>query len=899
MIPLRIQIKNFISYGATQTIDFEPYNLICLSGKNGHGKSALLDALTWVLWGQARKVGGVAKADEGLVHLGQTHMMVSLDFSCGITRYRVRREYTVAAGKSYTTLDFGIIDSTDSLRPLTDKTIRATQDKIETTLGLDYDTFINSAFLRQGQSHEFSKKSAKERKDILASILGLDHFERMRRLALDKAKEAANKKEQSLALIERLKIELNEKPELSARLQQIGESLTTHATKEAATQKTLHEISEKIAVLTAQKAAVEKIEFQKQHVESILDGVIKGIREESNLYRRVLSQSRALGTHNYEDERTTLQTELQNIQIQAAKKIDLQQLHATKQEALRNYVQSIQDRYKSELEKIQLTAHTLTTSQSNVLQQMTDLEKKKMAKEAELKSVTDEITLLSRSTENKVDQGAFEKLSSALEKRKAYYHSFVSKAQWLSSQLGPLEHKKQLVHVQGTAVCPLCEQHVEDTTTLHNKFEAQERRFKHQLARLSNVIVSLKKTLIDDHAQLEALKKKVEQQKMLVVKIGELQKNKEKYGQDAAVIAQEIALQKENLGQLKQQQDRIMQEKNKVDAQFLAAQQDEFAVKMKIDVMTLNENLEKIPYNPAREKQIHEKLQHLSAAAAQQSAFTKEIALQEERKRSVTQKCTQARELIQQKKELSQVIEELAIYKTQEEHVLQLKEHTIKNLQTLLEEKELLIHQKGALEAQLATLLARENECKKEEHHLKTYSSLAEEYGAVASALSKDGIQALLIEDALPEIEHEANNLLSKLTDNQAHLTIESLRDLKSGNTKETLDIKISDAAGIRPYELFSGGEAFRIDFSLRIALSKLLARRSGTPLQTLIIDEGFGSQDEDGLAHIVDALIRIQEDFAKIIVVSHLPTLKEQFPIHFHVQKTAQGSTVTVIEQC
>jgi exonuclease SbcC len=57
MIPLRLTIKNFLSYGAdAQTINFEPYNLICLSGKNGHGKSALLDAMTWSIWGQARKL---------------------------------------------------------------------------------------------------------------------------------------------------------------------------------------------------------------------------------------------------------------------------------------------------------------------------------------------------------------------------------------------------------------------------------------------------------------------------------------------------------------------------------------------------------------------------------------------------------------------------------------------------------------------------------------------------------------------------------------------------------------------------------------------------------------------------------------------------------------------------
>jgi exonuclease SbcC len=68
--------------------------------------------------------------------------------------------------------------------------------------------------------------------------------------------------------------------------------------------------------------------------------------------------------------------------------------------------------------------------------------------------------------------------------------------------------------------------------------------------------------------------------------------------------------------------------------------------------------------------------------------------------------------------------------------------------------------------------------------------------------------------------------------------------------------------------------------------------------LQTLIIDEGFGSQDEEGLALIIDALYKIQDDFQKIIVVSHLPTIKEQFPVHFVVQKTFSGSTISVVQQ-
>jgi exonuclease SbcC len=64
------------------------------------------------------------------------------------------------------------------------------------------------------------------------------------------------------------------------------------------------------------------------------------------------------------------------------------------------------------------------------------------------------------------------------------------------------------------------------------------------------------------------------------------------------------------------------------------------------------------------------------------------------------------------------------------------------------------------------------------------------------------------------------------------------------------------------------------------------------------VIDEGFGSQDEEGLGRIMEALYRIQNEFEKIIIVSHLSALKNQFPVHFVVRKGPSGSTISVVEQ-
>ena len=150
---------------------------------------------------------------------------------------------------------------------------------------------------------------------------------------------------------------------------------------------------------------------------------------------------------------------------------------------------------------------------------------------------------------------------------------------------------------------------------------------------------------------------------------------------------------------------------------------------------------------------------------------------------------------------------------------------------------------------------------------------------------------ALLIDAAVPQIENEANRLLGRMTDHRLAVKLETQRLNQGGKVTETLDILISDELGSRSYELFSGGEAFRINLALRIALSKTLSRRLGFPLPTLFIDEGFGTQDAAGRERIVDAIASIQQEFEKIIVITHLDDLKDLFPVRIEVLKTDAGS--------
>jgi DNA repair protein SbcC/Rad50 len=169
-------------------------------------------------------------------------------------------------------------------------------------------------------------------------------------------------------------------------------------------------------------------------------------------------------------------------------------------------------------------------------------------------------------------------------------------------------------------------------------------------------------------------------------------------------------------------------------------------------------------------------------------------------------------------------------------------------------------------------------------------------YKELRAAFGKNGVPAMIIEAAIPELEESANRLLSRMTDGRMNLNFSTQKEKADGEgVIETLDIQIADELGTRSYELYSGGEAFRINFAIRVALSQMLARRAGAHLRTLFIDEGFGTQDEDGRNKLVEAINAIQEDFDLILVITHIDDLRDSFPVHVVIEKTPNGSRISV----
>ncbi|HEU4793099.1 MAG TPA: SMC family ATPase, partial [Nitrolancea sp.] len=176
MIPTCLSLRNFMCYREPVELNFHGVHVACLSGENGSGKSALLDAITWALWGKAR-----VDRDRDLLALGASEMEVSFGFILGEQEFRVTRRRG-RGGTGPLLLEIQALDG-DRWRSLTGDTVRQTQQAIDRLLRMDYDTFINSAFILQGRADEFTTKTPARRKEVLAEILNLGDYDRYEEIA--------------------------------------------------------------------------------------------------------------------------------------------------------------------------------------------------------------------------------------------------------------------------------------------------------------------------------------------------------------------------------------------------------------------------------------------------------------------------------------------------------------------------------------------------------------------------------------------------------------------------------------------------------------------------------------------------------------------------------------------
>ncbi len=849
MIPITLKLRNFMAYQDEVSLDFQGVRLAALTGENGAGKSSLLDAVTWALWGKAR-----AKRDDDLIHLGQDEMEVEYTFDLSGQVYRVIRKRD-ASKRGRSDLSLHVQDA-GGWRTLTESNIRATQSKINQLMRLEYDTFINSAFLLQGRADEFTTKPPGERKKILGDILGLEIYE----VYTERAKARAAEKEKEAASIEgqigQIETELAEEPKYQQELADAQREVEQKSQERQLAEQTLDAMRERYRAIEYKQRQLNDLcdrldRLQVDLEESVRTG--EAIQRQLDHYQAVLSR---------------------RAEIEAG----LQQLQQIK-EALSEWEHRLHQSFKlserrNELEK------ALAEARAKV--------------EAGLAQVTTTIKLLSPKAalletqrpqlrEAKIELEALQALEAERDQQRQRLGDIEKEAARLEEQNKQLkvemdEIKARLTQLaQAGSTCPVCQRPLDEsrreevTAQFKSEGTAKGDAYRANQTRL-RAIAAQQQELQQSLAEIERQLRMLPAVQSRVAKLEQSLKEAEESAQAlAAAQAQQIELQKQ------------------LDTQA-------FAVEVVAQLGEVQAELAQLGYDSSAHQQARAEAAALAHFEDENRALAEaEQRRPEESQRLQKEKARQQRLLEQQT--LDQ--QEVARLEAETKDLPQIRANLNQADESLrqLERSEREARDKVAAAKQNLKYLAdRAKQRGMLDDKLQQTRETLGIYRELQTAFGKKGVQALLIESAIPEIEDEANKLLSRMTDGRMHVRFETQREARSGdNTIETLDIRIADEMGSRDYELYSGGEAFRVNFAIRVALSKVLARRAGARLQTLVMDEGFGTQDVQGRERLVEAINAIQDDFEKIIVITHIDELKDAFPVRIEVWKTNEGSRVAI----
>ncbi|MDT8304526.1 MAG: SMC family ATPase [Anaerolineae bacterium] len=992
MIPIRLQLTNFLSYRGTTELDFDGLDLTCIAGHNGAGKSSLLDAMTWALFGRSR-----SKSDDDVVNriAGRNgeQAEVRFEFLLEGDHYRVMRQKQ--PGRT-TSLELQICAGDGDWRTLSEPGVRATQTAIEQLLRMNYDTFVNASFFLQGRADEFTTKTPGKRKEILAELLGVNRWDSYRdavhqRLQLEEGRRAVID-----AQIEAIELELAKEAE---RCEALAEAEARHAALAAQ-----REVKEKLVeqMRHVQSAIVQ----QKQQVKNLHAALVRGearlaeLEQASEKRRAELAQAEALlqdapairagyeawqvaerewkGWQEKADAYHALQRERRphELAVESARSRlqQQQQEHLARQaevaamageqttlaesiaetraalaklEAQRSALAAQQDAFhdaRAALQKLESQRQLWQQEQKqldlrrrevNVLQQAEgEVRANREQAEQELARLDEKAVQLAQQREQyaralgdldrlRNEQPALEEQMKRLRQRidqledeaggscptcgqpltETHRQEVLAAVQEEGKEHGDRwrTNKEKIAALEQEI--PVLERAIRDGERLDRERRSQEQRLAAATARLEETARKVEAWQAEDEPRLGVLAAKLADTVALVAQQGKVQELGKGLEERPALETAYNGAQRQlsdaeaRLASIEKARESWETEGSAALAAITARlEANDLAPGAQAALASLDEKMATLGYDEAAHAGARQTRDELEEAPQRYQALVKAEAAVRPVQESLADLEAQLRD------QQAQVVEARAQHEAAAEALAQLEDGAgdvaaaEQELFDLREQEIAAARRVGAVQQSLAVLEDQRKRKAELQEEGEQLNQLIRRLDLLKKSCGRDGVQALLIEQALPEIETDANDLLERLSNGEMRITFETQKALKSRDElAETLDITISDNAGDRPYENFSGGEQFRVNFAVRLALSRILTRRAGARLQTLVVDEGFGSQDTEGQQRLVEAINVIRDDFARILVITHLSELQDAFPRRIQVQKGPAGSQLTV----
>jgi len=1038
MLPLKLTMKNFLSFANPPTFDFTQFSMACFSGINGIGKSAIVDAITWALWGEvSKKIAGAgnSRIEPELLRDDTTEMSVELEFLENGEKYKVIR--TFYAGTKNKSL-LNIFKMSDSAYQCisSDPPMISTDLKILAEhLLVDYHTFTNTAFIRQGNSDEFTSKTPSQRKDVLLPLIVPPEYTKlheganierrrimsetdkidsavidiqdslsvlsniwcpqdpalskkdMRRVWLDSQYDFSESKslldtqmdvlksnvaltetalQNSKKLLQETQTELSQllvtQEKVSGLLQTQASLSNTHGGLVSKLKEAQHTLS----TIQASNTSMEDLRaFVQQHTKAVHDQERLTTKESQMTHHAEAIESTRL---TLEDRKTLLAEKVQSLQGQVDETA-----------TLLKQGDEIQQKYR-ELTQAREGVRSATDKGDVLTTRLTPLKKSKEGLERTINTFDKELTQHKDNLHRLFAQAecteSLEVVEDSIQETAEAILSNTKKLEWMQDVVTDLKRQEKEYHTITGDIARLSERRNAISSELSRQEmlldniesgeitacqecgsvlsgDAYRNKLQAYITDLTDKIADIaddERGLRERRKSLECMDK-LQQAQADVVQYAQAYDTFTQKHEKLTHIHKEIVRERHEYQASRVERDIFEQRVHEIELQIQGIEQDiteqatlkntaQSLVNTHVKYETLYDQVQ------AAQERIAEYQNRLGRAQSQYGAHcvsmqdhpdiaSHEIALVALRAEtssimerygdeSVSQCITRlspyvqslrvAEQNIEQKSALLQSIESLTIRQKEIEtrltstkteiDAIDFNEVSITNNKCIIETaSEQITKEEQQLQQSHKEMASLQVTLQQYESHQEKLQALYAQkekltkdlylLDILRTATGREGIPSALIQTTIENIEEETNNIIS-LFDPNMLIRFETEKVTKSTKqARGTLDIKIVTGSHERFYEMYSGGQKYRIDFAIRIAMSKVLSLQAGSPLELLVIDEGFGTQDMAGLESIVQVINKLQ--FPKIIIITHIDTLRNALPSNVHFFQEDGSTTFTI----
>lgn len=849
MRPIRLELEGFTSFRKRASISFEGLDLFAITGSTGAGKTSILDAILFALYGLTPRL----KSGEvmNLVSLGADTVKVLLEFAVGPEKYKVvrnRKKSTQVALEHFKDGEWV---------PLAGG-VKETDNRIQSIVGLDFDAFTRAVILPQGEFDRFLRGDASKTSDILKSLLGISIYEEMKQRANRIAGDLNGQVLAKEGLLAKAYGEATPQvvEALAAKLQQEQDMLEAHKKQTAQLEALLPIATELEQALAQEKQAILDLETARAALQKAVRDAEEAVQSKQRCEARIAEVDRQIAATGYiEQDWVALHQAVPLAKQKAQCEAGLAARRKERQEKAAGLAQLAMQRTAD--------ATALEAAQAKLQQARSALDRARQAHEALIPAAL--LTQWRNDLAAVPQQLSVEEAEATFEQLRAH---------------------ALRAHLKQGEPCPVCEQVVKKlprfSGVTHDAIEqarkavqaAQQARAQWESANRNagGRTVAQLELLIAEEAQAKqslAAATREHEQALAAAQQAERKLTDSQHREQLA--EQQIAGLDATIKQLQAQLRDVAAELNKYPdwaplplSELEAALEEQTHAKQRHDTLRFDRE--------QAWKEMQQATEGFSALTARQYSLKEKIGSLEDAVAAHKQKAKLCK---------AQLPEDsgLAVLQAKLRAAAALRDSMMKSFATL--------------QAQLEQTRRQVEEAKTLREEIETLRAEAALYHDMGLLLKDNEFVAYVQREALRSLAAAASLQLEDLSEKRYTLTLAD-----KSNDFAVIDHWNGDE--VRIARTLSGGESFLASLSLALALSDSMVGFSGesarSKLESLFIDEGISSLDPDALDTAIAALASLKDRDRRMVgVISHIAELGSRLPAQIQVEKEQGGSRIVV----